>query len=201
MSRLRAKIAKKKMKRKAEYVNIDITGFRGYKGEQIIFFTNCSDPEMQQKILENKLTESERNFIVATVGEYFDDTCRINNDLFERGIGDLIIMYMNGEMSLPENLINQDFLQTCCRKKQKTGEMIFNKAKFKGMPLSEKINVVTDPMDFFINIWGEDYLHSNVDINNLIILNEVDSSDLEEEEDITATITSPFRRRFIKAGK
>lgn len=203
MSNLKNKVASlskvAKIKKKAEYVDVNVTGFRGYKGEQLIFFIDCNDSKMKEKIMSNSLSESERNFIVATVGEYFDETCRTNEDLFKVGIEDLIIMYEEGQMDLPQNLINEEFLKKCSRKKQGTGEMAFNKTKFRGMPLADKVQVVNDPMEFFMDIWGEDYLDGKSDINNLVKLNDSDISDLEDDETQTAILTSPVRRRFIKA--
>lgn len=182
MSRLKEKVAS--LMKKAGIVdgNFQITGYNTGKGVNIVYLLQTEDQEVKEKILNNDLTEGERNFIISSVGEYFESQVRIDEKLFKYAVADIVIFYVDGEMDLPAGLLSQEFIESCARKNQKTKEMIFNKNKFNGMPLNEKIGVLADPTGFFDYVYGEDFMSSNMDIKNLVTL-EGDTSleDLDEE--------------------
>ncbi len=183
MSKLRAKIAN--LFKAADIIdgNFEIIGYNTGKGVNIVYLLRTEDEEVKRKILSNSLTEGERNFLISSVGEYFENQIKTDEKLFKYAVADIVVFYVDGEMDLPDGLLNKEFLDSCARKNQKTKEMIFNKNKFNGMPLNEKINVLADPMGFFDYVYGEDYRSSNMDIKYLVTLEDDTSlEDLNDEE-------------------
>lgn len=191
MSKLRQKLA--------GIGDFNITGYSAYKGVSIMFKAQTNDEELKKKIAENNLSTSERNFIISTISEYFEDTVKTDDSLFNYAVGNIVIDYMEGNMNLPSGLINQGFIDSkCMQKKQGSDQKIFQKNKFRALPLNERIRVINDYSEFLSYVWLDDYINPSYDIKNLIAVEGLENEDfdLEEDDDKQTASTNIIKRRI-----
>lgn len=216
MSKLRSKLAsiennankEKKMKKQrkcASTLDVTFTGYRAENEEGMEIYMETSDPELRQKIKDNSLSESERNFLISMAGEYFEKVVVQDEKLFDMTIGRPIIAhYLGDELNdiLPDDLINEDALPLASQKNQKTKEIQFNKNKFRRLPMEDKAKFVTDLMLVFTEVWADSFYSKETDIKNLITI-----PGIEEEGDVEASKkpacgegvvrTRKFRRKYV----
>jgi len=189
----------------ASVPDFQICGYNAYLGVNIVFLLDTSDEQLKEQIRTNKVTRSERNFIVSTINEYFCDTVGNDNDLCHYAIGNILIDYMNGNFKLPDALVNKEYLEQVAFRKTKIKdpenpdakpvvENLFNKNKFNSLPASEQVKCINDLSEFFDEVWARDYLKPNYDLTNLVILKE-DANNLGEDEK-QQTAKSSFRQKL-----
>jgi hypothetical protein len=189
--------------------DFQIVGYNAYLGVNIIFLVDSQDQEFLERVRTNKIDRTERNFLVSSVNEYFCDTVAMDDKLFHYAVGNIIIDYMEGKIQLPENLINKQFIDENCMKNTKiksedpnvepTRELVFDKNKFRNLPVSQAVNVVTDMTAFFDDVWAGDYYKSNFDITNLVIPKS-DAANLDSGDDEGAEKPKRGRGRPAKGS-
>lgn len=191
----------------------NIVGYNSKGGLDIIYIVETQDPQLKEKIQNNTLEGSERNFLVSSISEYFEATVASDNKLFDCGIGNIIIPEINNKtikeiktekFNFPVELLNINWIENSSAikstKNQETGERSnqFSKNYFNKLDVSEKINLVTNVGDFFDWAWGEDYLDKRVDLRNFIVLSDGDQSNFVNDKEEVAVTKSTFRKKLAK---
>jgi hypothetical protein len=203
-------LAKKPVKLTELIGKFDITSYTAFRDATIFFYAKCDHPVFAKRILENKLNKAEKNFIFTTISEWFDERIKTDEKLFDYGVGNLLIDFMEGTISkneFPTTLINKEALSKCMQKKQGSTKAEFNKNKFRALPLADKVAIITDPQEFCYKVWCEDYLDTRYDIGNLVRIEGATYNDSDimlgvgdDDEEATAS-TSKFREKLALLSK
>jgi hypothetical protein len=113
----------------------NIVGHNTKGGFDIVYIVDTQDEELKQKITDNKLDGTERNFLVSSIAEYFEANVATDRNLFNCGIGNFIIPEIDGKtieeiqsgkFDFPAELININWLASSkavkSTKNKETGE-------------------------------------------------------------------------------
>ena len=214
MSKLRSRLASmenktnkakkmKKQKKCASTLDVTFTGYRAENEEGIEIYMETPDPELRQKIKDNSLSESERNFLISMAGEYFEQVVVKDEKLFDMTIGRPIIAHFLGDDLndiLPDELINEEALPLASQKNQKTKELQFNKNKFRKLPMEDKVKFVTDLMLVFTEVWADAFYNKETDIKNLITIPGIEDEVEAAKKSVCGegvVKTRRFRRKYV----
>lgn len=214
MSKLRSRLASmenktnkakkmKKQKKCASTLDVTFIGYRAENEEGIEIYMETPDPELRQKIKDNSLSESERNFLISMAGEYFEQVVVKDEKLFDMTIGRPIIAHFLGDDLndiLPDELINEEALPLASQKNQKTKELQFNKNKFRKLPMEDKVKFVTDLMLVFTEVWADAFYNKETDIKNLITIPGIEDEVEAAKKSACGegvVKTRRFRRKYV----
>jgi len=162
--------------------------------KNIMFELHCDDEIFKKKFINNKLSETERVFLANTCNEYFCDKIKTDDNLFYYGVYQIIEPILLGDKSqlsgVVDKYINKEFiLEHGSQKSQKTKEIVFSKYKFINLPLSEQIRAISDCVEFFNDVWGDNISDPRLNINNYVRLDtqpkikEFDENDEDEDDE------------------
>ena len=193
----------KKQKKCASTLDVTFIGYRAENEEGIEIYMETPDPELRQKIKDNSLSESERNFLISMAGEYFEQVVVKDEKLFDMTIGRPIIAHFLGDDLndiLPDELINEEALPLASQKNQKTKELQFNKNKFRKLPMEDKVKFVTDLMLVFTEVWADAFYNKETDIKNLITIPGIEDEVEAAKKPVCGegvVKTRRFRRKYV----
>jgi hypothetical protein len=168
---------KKRLMKKAEtnFSDFKIVGFNTVKDEVITYTASTNDDTIKNKFYNNKLSALERGMVADKICEYFCSEIKTNPTLYHYGVEEIIILFENNVIDINSANLDVDYIyDNCYQNKQKSklkeGEdpRVFSEQKYRVMDLAKKQGVLSNPAEFFWDVWGSDFENVNFDIRYLV---------------------------------
>lgn len=159
-----------RLKRLASIPNFRITGYDVNTGLNTLYVFETDDEELLERVATNTLSYTEREFIINTIGEYFEEIAGSDKRFWRMNVADIITSFFDMGINIPSGIVNEDILKRCI---DEHGKII--PARIRGLNPSLKEQLILDYALYFDFVWGDDFRNKEVDIKMLIYVPQIGS--------------------------
>ncbi|MFW6007769.1 MAG: hypothetical protein ACOCP8_00780 [archaeon] len=188
---------KEKLRKIASIYDFEITGYEYHRDMNMVYVLETQDEELLKKLRTNTLNYTERNFILNSISEYFENQALINEKFWDATIGTVITGFETTNHNYPKkDLINEDVF-----KKAYTRDGEFRENKFKKLSFEDKKSLIKDYAEFFDYVYANDFRENrSFDIMTLVYVPQLgveENPNIIWENTIKDT-TSSFKTKLRK---
>ncbi len=158
------------LKRLASIPNFRITGYDVNTGLNTLYVFETDDEELLERVATNTLSYTEREFIINTIGEYFEEIAGSDKRFWRMNVADIITSFFDMGINIPSGIVDEDILKRCI---DEHGKII--PARIRGLNPSLKEQLILDYALYFDFVWGDDFRNKEVDIKMLIYVPQIGS--------------------------
>lgn len=159
-----------RLKRLASIPNFRITGYDVNTGLNTLYVFETDDEELLERVATNTLSYTEREFIINTIGEYFEEIAGSDKRFWRMNVADIITSFFDMGINIPSGIVDEDILKRCI---DEHGKII--PARIRGLNPSLKEQLILDYALYFDFVWGDDFRNKEVDIKMLIYVPQIGS--------------------------